>query len=390
MLSSKPERSFIRISFMFKRVWALFPRKYLTFGFMFLVFLGFVAVGALLTGSYHKGEASSVRALSAKNLDAVVGKEGTPEYNRMIEEDNLVSATAAREKGESYVAVPVGSKKDSIIKSTTPEKPEIQDNPSEEKTPITSKNNEKNSPKVSSKETQAVQRQPRKQSDSEENNLILNELKKIVPGKAGTPVFSYTAKTSPQNTKEILSEKSESRFKDKLSTGDILYAVTETHVDSDLPSPVTATVVSGDLKGARVLGSFKLIGDKLSLSFKKIILPDSKEMDIEGYGVDPYTQSASVKGKVNTHFFERWGALIASSFIEGLGDSISRRNRRVYHTGETVIEEDLGRNIEDSMYEALGKAGERAATQVEKNFDRPPTVELTKGEPIGILIMEIK
>jgi type IV secretory pathway VirB10-like protein len=175
-----------------------------------------------------------------------------------------------------------------------------------------------------------------------------------------------------------------------LKPGVILYAVTDVHVDSDLPSPVVATVISGELKGAKAIGSFKRNGDKLAMSFSKLLLSDLTEIQVEAYGVDPSTRKGALNAKVDTHFLERWGSLIASSFLEGFGNSMSKRGMRVYHVGDTVVEESLGKDMESSAYEAVGKVGERAATQVEKGFDRAPTVEIQRGANIGILIIDRK
>ena len=39
---------------------------------------------------------------------------------------------------------------------------------------------------------------------------------------------------------------------------------------------------------------------------------------------------------------------------------------------------------------AAGKVGEKAGKIFEKNFERPPTVTLASGTPIGVLILNVK
>ena len=49
--------------------------------------------------------------------------------------------------------------------------------------------------------------------------------------------------------------------------GDIHVAVLETGVNSDEPSPILAKIVSGPLKGTRLIGSINVTGEKVILAF---------------------------------------------------------------------------------------------------------------------------
>lgn len=72
-----------------------------------------------------------------------------------------------------------------------------------------------------------------------------------------------------------------------LKPGDLLYAVIDTGVNSDVPSAVMGTVASGAFKNGRLLGKFQRFEERLVLSFSRIILPDGSNVQIEGYAVDP-------------------------------------------------------------------------------------------------------
>jgi intracellular multiplication protein IcmE len=172
--------------------------------------------------------------------------------------------------------------------------------------------------------------------------------------------------------------------------GDILFAVTDTALNSDLPTPVSATVVEGPMKGAKAIGSFRLGGDDMVLEFSRMTAPDGRSMDMEAFAVDPSTAGAAVRSRKDTHFWSRWGSLLAASFIEGLGSAVSKRNTRVYTTRGFAVEEQLGRSMGDAALEALGKAGGKAAGLIERGFDRPTTVKVRAGESIAILITGIK
>ena len=47
-------------------------------------------------------------------------------------------------------------------------------------------------------------------------------------------------------------------------------------------------------------------------------------------------------------------------------------------------------SVEDQAWIAAGKVGEKAGKIFEKNFDRPPTVRLESGTPVGVLVLNVK
>ncbi|MDR2198112.1 MAG: hypothetical protein LBR53_01410 [Deltaproteobacteria bacterium] len=325
--------------------------------------------------------------LAAKDIDAVVGGPGDPEYNRLLDLDNVIRADAARKKGDSFVAVP-------ILEKTGGK------NQAEAKDPA--RKDQKSPFRVAASVPQPVfpkggapenePRKPRESPKGGERGLPAknagNELKKIMERKNGSARVSYPPERKDEGSAKISTPPPAPQEELGFSPGEILYAVNDLSLNSDLPSPVLCTVAQGRLKGAKALGSFKLSGEHLLLSFSKIVLPDGREREFQGYGVDPRTDGSSVRAKVDTHFFSRWGALLAASFIEGFGEAVSAGGRKVHVYGDGVVEEEVLENsLEDSAFQALGKAGSRAAAQVERGFDRPPTVRLERGEPVGILII---
>lgn len=115
-------------------------------------------------------------------------------------------------------------------------------------------------------------------------------------------------------------------------TGDLLYAIIDVGVNSDVPSAVLATVTSGTYRNARLTGSFQRHDERLVLAFNRIILPSGETIQVESYAVDPTTSEASVASSVDTHFFSRWGGLVASAFLEGLGTAKRYSGARVPST----------------------------------------------------------
>jgi type IV secretory pathway VirB10-like protein len=241
--------------------------------------------------------------------------------------------------------------------------------------------------------------QKRTQTQSAQNaNLveaIVGDLKGLSKNEPGSFVVSFNSEKDPVGGQSQAGEGDRGEGlviaqKPNLEVGTILYAVTELAVDSDVPAPVMARVVEGKFSGVKFIGGFGLRGEKLTLSFTQMIDPQSGTHGVEALAVDPNTDSPAISGKVDTHFLSRWGGLVASSFLEGFGGALSDRGTTVSVYGDVVAVDKDRVSYGDISLEALGQVGSRAATQLEKNFDRAPTVTIPAGSQIGLLILSVK
>ena len=96
-----------------------------------------------------------------------------------------------------------------------------------------------------------------------------------------------------------------------LKPGDLLYAIVNVDANSNVPSAVLATVTSGEYRNARLMGSFQRHDERLVLAFNRAVLPSGETVQLEAYAVDSSISEVSVTSSVDTHFFSRWGGLIA-------------------------------------------------------------------------------
>jgi intracellular multiplication protein IcmE len=158
-------------------------------------------------------------------------------------------------------------------------------------------------------------------------------------------------------------------------------------VNSDVDSPVLAKVVLGAFKGARLIGAFKRDGRILSMAFESMVLPGGRKIALKAVAVSPRDNSPAIPASVDGHLLERWGGLMAASFLEGLGEAMRGRGTTVRSQGDLLVAEREGASAGDLSIEALGRVGGRAAAQLEKGFDRPPTVTVKAGTAIGVLIV---
>ncbi len=172
-----------------------------------------------------------------------------------------------------------------------------------------------------------------------------------------------------------------------LKAGDILLAVNRVTLDSDAPGPCMAEIVLGPYKGAKAIGSFARHGEHLVLTFAELVTKGGESIAIQACAIDPETDRTAVRTSVDTHALERFGGLIASSFLEGFGDATRRSGTSsyasVYGTGSSIPRYSLS----EEAWIAGGKVGERLGRQMEKNFDRAPTVVLKSGTSMGLLLL---
>jgi intracellular multiplication protein IcmE len=180
-----------------------------------------------------------------------------------------------------------------------------------------------------------------------------------------------------------------------IKTGDILFAVMDTSVNTDEPGPILATIVSGRLKGSKLIGSFTLPANasKMVISFNTISIPGAdKTVSISAYAIDPNTARTALASEANHHYLQRYGALFASSFMAGMSSAIQSSNTTVSvgGTGGTTntTVSTLSRSTLDNALIALGEVGKAWSQTAQKEMNRPTTVEVYAGTGLGILFTQ--
>lgn len=352
------------------------PRGFLIVGSCLLVAVAVAFLGYAVLGPQKAAPGSSTKGLTPKNVEGAVGGAGSSNYNQMLEEYNRQQAQQAEAKGQSHFSTIVGEDRQEV----------------EEKPPVVAAR-----PKTAQPTVPAARSREQAQQAQAQDKAMMADLKSLA-GKRGNnrdnlPVVTYiaappqisppaggAAQASPETAVQAVAKPG------GLKVGDMLYAVNMVAVNSDLPSPIVARVVQGELRGAKVMGSFQRHQESLLISFHQLVKPSGEIVGLSAVAIDPQTSTAAIANEVNTHFFSRWGSLIASSFIEGFGSAMTNRNTRVQSNGDIMMQE-TNKSYADVSLEALGKVGQRTASQVERNFDRPPTVHVKVGEPFGVLIL---
>lgn len=332
---------------------------------------------------------TKVNSLSHDAKPAVAGGPGTDKYNKELQKFETEAAINAAKSGQTRVAVPVG--KVSPIQNSDIEQPV--ENPKPEPVP------KQSAPQAA--EVKAAERERAKQLAEMQKSVdgaIMGEMQMINTAlEKNTPepivfVYAAAAETKTEDSgKQNDNSSSDASQKPVVATlfevGEVLYAMNTISINSDVPGPVMIELVSGRLRGGKFLGSFVRHNKFLLLKFTAFSY-QGKTYPVEGLAVDPNTSGVAVRSDVDSHYIERWGGLVAASFLEGFAEAVSSSDLTTNSTDVGVIVEHPAYSSSDQMWIAAGKVGERLAEPMLQNFYRPPTVYLEPGTEMGILIVK--
>ncbi len=327
------------------------------------------------------------------------GGAGSEQYNEDLKKYGSREAQKAEQKGKSYIPPVIKERKEEKIKAF--ENLGISAGPVSNM-PVSAKAVQEPVLKTADVKRDTQREQLLKAAVLGEINQISG---KFSHGGHKTSVFEEIEPGNQSNGSNFSAEQDagegaldESNFNDDLyktlvKPGDIFYAVNNQTLNSDVQAGVgTATILSGKLKDARVLGTFVRQNEHLVLVYTKLVMPDGTPYSINGYAVDPSNQSSGVRTSVDHHYLERWGGLVAASFLEGFGQAVENSGTEsVFQpVSGSVVETHPQYNTGEQVWIAAGKIGEKLAEKASNNFNKSPTVILNIGEPIGVLIIDIK
>lgn len=175
-----------------------------------------------------------------------------------------------------------------------------------------------------------------------------------------------------------------------IKAGTVMFGVLTTAVNTDQPGPIMATIVSGPLKGAKLLGTVQRQGEKALLSFN--IMNSEKfarTVGINAVAIDPETARTAVATDVDNHYLLRYGSLFASSFIQGYATALTTAGSTVTSLGLglSVVKQNPDLSGKGKVLVALGNVGAQYSTLIGPIFNTPPTVTVASGTGVGLLFL---
>jgi len=182
------------------------------------------------------------------------------------------------------------------------------------------------------------------------------------------------------------------RVREVIKAGTILFGILDTAINTDEPGPVLATIISSKYQGSKLLGELRHEArqEKVTITFNQMSIPKGlSSMSVQVVAIDPDTARTALASDVSRHYLLRYGALFASSFIEGYGDAIQNSGATTVTsplTGATTTSTPVLDN-QEKFLSALGEVGAAWAEQAKKTFDIPYTVRVDQGTSIGLLFL---
>lgn len=164
-----------------------------------------------------------------------------------------------------------------------------------------------------------------------------------------------------------------------LPKGAIIQAVLETALDSTRAGPARA-IVSRDVRGfdgskvliargSRLYGEYKADlaagQNRAMIQWQRLMRPDGAMIDLDSPSADPLGR-AGVRGKVNSHFFERFSGMILQSSLD-LGVALASRKI----TDGTII---------------LGLPGSTQTMVAPSPEAVKPTLKVAQGTPVSVFV----
>lgn len=363
------------------------PRKKLFFKppkgtklMIFALLLGIIAFGVSRCIRGNPGDAASVSGVPVPPPQQAkrVGF-GNEEYNSRIEQYSEEKTAKAEKTGATWVP-PISAKPEPVIMEEEPvKKPEPE--PAAKPKPMPK---EKPAPTPPPRNPQAQQRMQayltRILTPPQQEAQAVITLNQPAP---------YVVKAKPVAKTETMPGYGNSNVPPFLKPGDILYAVNRITLDSDAPGPSMVEIIHGPYKGAKAMGSFVRSGQNLTLQFEGLVMPDGRTYSIKGFAINPSTDRTAISTSVDNHYIERYGGLIAASFLSGFGKAVGSSGTssysNLYGGGYSVPNYD----INEQLWIAAGEVGTKMSNLFERNWDMPPTVTLESGTDIGVLVISV-
>lgn len=177
--------------------------------------------------------------------------------------------------------------------------------------------------------------------------------------------------------------------------GTIVYATMVSGANSDTPGPVVAQIVDGELAGAKLVGSFQTQREGLFIAFSTLSMGHTrdgeeinKSIRINAVAVDSRTATTGMASNVDRHLLTNVGITAAAAFMQGLGQAIATSGQTYSSTlgGTTVI--NPTRKMSDQLFIGGGAGAGAAGQALMKAYgNRPPTVTVDAGTPVGVLFL---
>lgn len=365
--------------------------------------VGVIILIAYLFGGSEEDENFSRVPKGSKITSPPGTDEATPAYVEAVEQKNEEVLERAIKTGESAIPVPIEAPEERLV---VPEDKKEEEDPLHKWRRIQEERVEREM-----RERQAVEAVT--VLDSEQQNeaiktlseSMIKQMESVLTRRTKDIAFNYVgvvtyeendgnggttgADGGAASTNEFVEDTEQTII---IPSGTIEYAQMLLEANSDIEGPVMALLLTGPLKGSRIMGTFsaELDGAEkyLIVNFSRAIV-DGKDVPINAIMLDPDTTLAGMATEVDNHYFRRIVLPAASAFISGFSSAIAETGRTtVVVSGDNVVEGTEEPDNDQEVASGIEEAADEITEIIDELADVEPTVIIHAGTPMGVLFTQ--
>lgn len=174
-----------------------------------------------------------------------------------------------------------------------------------------------------------------------------------------------------------------------VKAGEKAFVQIETAINTDEPSPVYATIISGPATGYKIFGAPKHNpNNTISIEFNRMVLPNGKAIPIVAYAIDPHTGRTAVAGNVNHKIFERFVLPAIAAGVAQYGKIISEQGKQTIVTPTGTVTTTQNLTTQQIREAAMGAGIEKISEALIENSKTKPAVTTERNMGIEIVFVQ--
>lgn len=360
-----------------------------------VVLAGFIIIlgGIILFG----GEEEQIRGSRNPGGSGLRGSVGTeevsPEMQREIEQFNIEQVETAIEEGGSALPVPITTPRGGVL---------VNDQESADDDPLKRwrRIQEERQKREQQQQPSLPEVDPNAETIDALAKAMLTQMQGIVDNR-GSKGMNFVAVTNEESFNQQM-EQSAQPYDDGtdipeeaeplniiVPAGTIEYAQLMIEANSDVPGPVLAQIVSGPLKGSRILGRFSVQDKYLTLDFNAVVM-DGISQGVQAVALNPQTTNRGLVTEYDARLFKRVFLPAAAEFVSGFAEAVSDTNTTtVTVDGGTAIEDQEELDTEEELYAGLEEGVDVFSNYLDDEAGKTKAlVRVAAGTPIAILFTQ--
>ncbi len=331
-----------------------------------------------------------------------------PEYLKAVEEQNEADLERAISSGDSAIPVPIETPETRL---DVPEREEVEEDPLHKWRMLQAEQAVRDMKNIDSESepVTVLDNQQQNEAISALSESMVRQMESVLSRNVEQKTFTTKTLIEYKNTSSSGNGSSAgntgggggnataSGFEEEVEetvvipAGKIVYGQMLLEANSDVPSVVLGQMVSGPLKGWKVLGSFTALEDieMIGVTFDTAVNEDGDQYDIDAIMLDPDTGLAAMSTDVDHRYLKRVILPSAAVFVEGFANAIADTGRTsVSISGETVVTDQEEADDEEQVATGIAEAGSKIAEFLDDEGDVPIKIVIEAGTPIGIFFAE--